>query len=115
MSSYSAFISAIALQCSAVIECAEVQEFMDMAQGMEIKSIMQILSSCSCSKMSKALLMTVTVLSEKHETQTSGNLTHTLPGVDGAVEFLLLGLRLPWEPVSSAGSSSIPAWRKIMI
>lgn len=44
MSSYTVFISAIALQCNAVIECAEVQEFMDTAQGMEIKSLMQILS-----------------------------------------------------------------------
>lgn len=65
--------------------------------------------------MSKAPLTTVTVLSEKYETQISGNLTHTLPGVDAAVEFLLLGLRLPREPVSSAGLSIVPAWRKIMI
>lgn len=65
--------------------------------------------------MSKALLMTVTVLSEEYETRISGNLTHTLPGVDAAVEFLLLGLRLPREPASSAGSSIVPAWRKIMM
>lgn len=65
---------------------------------MEIKAPMQILSYCSGCNMSKALLMKFTVLSEEYETQINGNLVNTWNGVDAGVEFLLLGLRLPWEP-----------------
>lgn len=64
---------------------------------MEIKAPMQILSYCSGCNMSKELPMKVTVLSEKYETQINGNLVNRRHGVDAGVEFLLLGLRLPWE------------------